>query len=229
MLLTNIFILYFGSIINQQNQEENKMPHRHINQILKKHSPHAVHKAKRLLAFKYPKLVILILSIVFAYYVFSLLEVKGYISILGQFNYLSDFIAGVFFSFGFTTAFSIGYFITSSPTNMFLTSLIAGVGSVIGDVIIFRTIKISFMDEFRELEKKKAIKKIGEIVKHNRHVLIRHYLVYIFAGIILASPLPDELGVSMLAGLTTIKPKIFAGISFLLHVAGFYVILYLAG
>ena len=173
--------------------------------------------------------MLLVLSIVFAYYVFSLLEVKGYISSLGQFNYLSDFIAGIFFSFGFTTAFSIGYFITSSPTNMFLTSLIAGVGSVIGDVVIFRTIKMSFMDEFMELKKKKALKKIGEIVEKNKYVLIRHYLTYIFAGLILASPLPDEIGVSMLAGLTTIKTKIFIVISFLLHVIGFYALIYIAG
>lgn len=205
------------------------MPHRHIHRILKKHSPEAVHKAKRLLAFKYPKLFLLSATIIFAYYLFGLASIQNYVAGIGsQVNYLTDFVAGILFSFGFTTAFSIGYFITSSPSNIIITGLVAGVGSVIGDMVIFRTIKISFMDEFRELEKKKALRKIGEVIKNNPHVLIRHYLVYIFAGIILASPLPDELGVSMLAGLTTIKPKIFMLISFILHVIGFYVIMYLA-
>ncbi|MEX2017125.1 MAG: hypothetical protein WD876_01495 [Candidatus Pacearchaeota archaeon] len=204
------------------------MPHQHIQKILKEHSPEGVHKAKRLLSFKYPKLMLLVAAIVLAYYVFKLPSVKIFVSGL-QVNYISDFIAGILFSFGFTTPFSIGYFITTTPANILITSLIAGVGSVIGDMIIFRTIKISFMDEFKKLEKKKAIRKIGEIIKNNPHVLIRHYLVYIFAGIILASPLPDELGVSMLAGLTTIKPKIFMALSFILHVIGFYAIMWIAG
>jgi len=33
----------------------------------------------------------------------------------------------------------------------------------------------------------------------------------------IATPLPDEFGVGVLAGMTTIKPKILATISFLLH------------
>lgn len=205
------------------------MPHKHIHRILRKQSPKAIHKARKLLSFKYPKLLILILSIMFAYYIFGLPSVKDYVSGLGQYNYLSDLIAGILFSFGFTTPFSIGYIITAHSQSIILTSLIAGIGSVLGDLIIFKTIKISFMDEFKELEKKKALQKIGNIIKNNPHVLIRHYLIYIFAGIILASPLPDELGVSLLAGLTTIKPKIFAIISLILHVIGFYVIIALAG
>jgi uncharacterized membrane protein YdjX (TVP38/TMEM64 family) len=202
------------------------MSHKHIHRILRKHSPKGIHKAKRLFAFKYPKLLLLTATIILSYYLFSLPQVKDFVLNLDQFNYLSDFIAGIFFSFGFTTPLSIGYFVTTYSENIFLTSIIAGIGSVIGDIIIFKTIKISFMDEFKELERKKAIKKIEKIVENNKHVLIRHYLLYIFAGIILASPLPDELGVSMLAGLTTIKTKIFAVISFLLHTIGFYVIIY---
>jgi uncharacterized membrane protein YdjX (TVP38/TMEM64 family) len=204
------------------------MPHKHIHKILKKHSPKAVHKAKRLFGFKYPKMMFLILAIAFSYYLFTLPAIKIFITNLGHFSYLSDFISGILFSFGFTTPLSIGYLITSNPSNIIITSLIAGAGSFIGDMIIFKTIKFSFMDEFKELEKRKAIQKIEKIVEKNRHVLIKHYLIYIFAGIMLASPLPDEIGVSMLAGLTTIKTRIFAVFSFLFHTIGFYIILYAA-
>jgi len=202
------------------------MPHKHIHKILREHSPHGVHKAKRLVAFKYPKLLLLVLTIALAYYLFTLPAVKVFFSGLAQFNHLSNFIAGLFFSFGFTTPFSIGYLVTAHPSNIILASIIAGIGSVIGDMVIFKTIKFSFMDEFKELEKKKAIVKIGEIVKHNKHVLIRHYLLYIFAGLVLASPLPDEIGVSMLAGLTTIKPVKLAVISFILHTIPFFLLFY---
>lgn len=200
--------------------------HGHIHRTLRKHSPHGVHKAKRLLAFKYPKLFLLIALIGLSYYLFSLPQIKDFVSSLEQFSYFSDFIAGILFSFGFTTSFSIGFFITSYPVNILLATIIAGVGSVIGDMIIFKTIKFSFMDEFKELERKKAIKKIEKIVKNNKHVLIRHYLLYIFAGIILITPLPDEIGISMLAGLTTIKLGKLAVISFILHSIPFFLIFY---
>ena len=202
------------------------MSHKHIHRILRKHSPKGVRKAKRLLAFKYPKLLLLVLIIALAYYSFGLPNVKTFVSGLTQFGYLSDLVAGILFSFGFTTPFSLGYMLTANPMNIFLASVIAGIGSVVGDMVIFKTIKFSFMDEFEELEKKKAIQKIGEIVKHNKHVLIRHYLLYISAGIILASPLPDEIGVSMLAGLTTIKPVKLAVISFVLHTIPFFLFFY---
>ena len=200
--------------------------HRNIHRTLRKHSPHGVHKAKRLFAFKYPKLVLLIATIALSYYLFSLPGIKNFVANLAQFSYLSDFIAGILFSFGFTTSFSIGFFITSHPANILLATLLAGVGSMIGDMVIFKTIKFSFMDEFKELERKKAIKKIEKIVENNKHVLIRHYLLYIFAGIILITPLPDEIGISMFAGLTTIKIGKLAVISFILHSISFFLILY---
>lgn len=203
------------------------MPHKHIHRILKEHIPSGVHKAKRLVAFKYPKLLLLALSIIFAYYIFSLPEIRASISNIGEFDYISNLIAGILFSFGFTTAFSVGYLITAQHSSIILASIVAALGALAGDLITFKTIKFSFMDEFKQLEKQKALKKIGDVVKHNKHVLIRHYLIYIFAGLVLASPLPDEIGVSMLAGLTTIKPKVFALISFLLHLVGFYIIIYL--
>ncbi|MEK6828717.1 MAG: hypothetical protein AABY15_01205 [Nanoarchaeota archaeon] len=200
--------------------------HGHIHRALRKHSPRGVHKAKRLLAFKYHKLVLLIAIIAFSYYLFTLPIVKNFVSVLNQFSYFSNFLAGILFSVGFTTPFSIGFLITSHPASIWIAAIAAGIGSVIGDVFIFKTIKFSFMDEFKELERKKAIKKIEKIVESNKHVLIRHYLIYIFAGIILATPLPDELGISMLAGLTTIKTSKLAVISFILHFITFFLILY---
>ena len=44
----------------------------------------------------------------------------------------------------------------------------------------------------------------------------------------IATPLPDEMGVSMLAGLTTIKPWRLAIISFILHALAVSVILYIS-
>jgi uncharacterized membrane protein YdjX (TVP38/TMEM64 family) len=191
--------------------------HRKIHNILKKHHPDAVIKAKRLFKFKYPKLFLLLIIILFSYYLFSQTNISNWISNFKNLNYPGAFIAGTLLAIGFSAPIGLGFFISAIPQNILLLTLIGGAGAMFGDFIIFKTIKLSFMDEFKELEKSKAVHAIEKIVKKNKSVLIRHYLLYIFAGIVLATPLPDELGVSMLAGLTTIKPLKLAIISFLIH------------
>jgi len=206
---------------------ESYKPHKHIHRTLKKHIPYGVHRAKKLVGFKYPKLFLLFLCIVVAYYLFSQPAVLNFVEGFSKDDYFSIFIAGVLFSLGFSAPFSIGFFILLQPENLLLATLVGGLGSVAGDMLIFKTIKNSFMKEFKELERKKIIKKIEKIVEKNKHVLIRHYLLYIFVGITMVTPLPDEIGISMLAGLTTIKPLKLAIMSFLIHALAIFLMFYL--
>ena len=199
--------------------------HKIIHAVLRKHHPQAVHKARKLFRFKYPKLVFLVLITILSYFIFKQPVIQGLILSLNKLNYLGFLIAGVLFAFGFSAPISIGFFIISQPSNLFLATILGGFGAVIGDIIIFKTIKSSFKDEFEELKKKKIIKKIEEIVKKNKHVLIRHYLLYIFVGIMIASPVSDEIGVSILAGLTTIKESTLALIGFILQSMVIFLIL----
>ena len=132
--------------------------HKNIHKTLRKHIPHGVHKAKRLVGFKYPKLLILLLSIIASYFLFRHAGISGFISGLDPGNYFSIFIAGILLSFGFSAAFGIGFFILMEPSSVLLAAAIGSLGSVLGDMLIFRIIKSSFVDEFKQLEKKKAIK-----------------------------------------------------------------------
>ena len=90
-------------------------PHNHIHKTLKRHIPHGVYRAKKLFGFKYPKLFLLFLSIILAYYLFSQVGVSNFISNLDKDNYLSVFIAGVFLALGFSAPFIIGFFIFLHP------------------------------------------------------------------------------------------------------------------
>lgn len=189
---------------------------KHIHQTLKKHHPKATEKAKKLFRFKYPKLILLILSIIISYYIFQNLTITNEISKLNELSYLGIFIAGIFIAFGFSAPLAVGFLVVSHPQNIFLAALVGGCGAFISDYTIFKLIKFSFLNEFNSL-KKETIKKIREITHQNIKIKIKHYILYLFAGILIATPLPDEIGISMLAGLTTIKPKIFAIMSFLLH------------
>jgi hypothetical protein len=199
-----------------------------IKKILRKSHPHIVKKAKKPFQIKYPKLFLIVGMIFLSYYIFKNPEISNQISILKELSYMGIFISGAFLSFGFSAPFAIGFLVVSNPQNVFLATLFGALGAMISDVVIFKVIKFSFMNEFRELERTKTIKKIEKIVNKNFSVKIKHYLLYLFAGIIIATPLPDEAGVSMLAGLTTIKPKILAITSFLLHAITIFLILILS-
>ncbi len=201
------------------------MTSKKIRGIIKKRHPHIVRKVKRHLRFKYPKLLIFIISIILAYLIFRQPTISNYIINLKDIIYLGPFIAGILLSFGFTAPFGLGYFIISNPNNIFLAALLGAIGCLLADMAIFKLIKVSFMDEFNEIKRTKTARKIEKLVDQNIKVKIRHYLLYIFAGITLATPVPDEIGVSMFAGLTTIKPKILATISFILHYIEILIIL----
>jgi len=175
----------------------------------------------------YPKLALLAISIVVAYYIFTIPKFSLFLDSLDGMGYIGVFIAGLLFSFGFTTPFAIGLFATLNPENIPLASLIGGIGALISDIIIFRLIKLSFMDEFKRLQKTSPFKMLTHAVENNLAKKIRIYGLYVLAGFIIASPLPDEIAISMFAGITTIEVKRLALISFIMNTLGIMLILFI--
>jgi len=180
---------------------------------------------KKRFSLKYPKLISLVIVVILAYVLFKYTDIGKFISNLSKFNYGGVFIAGMLYTFGFTSPFSAGFFLMFKPGNIFLVGLIGGVGAMISDLLIFRFVKISFAEEFRKLKKEKALRKIGKIMKILINKKIRKLLLYLFAGILIASPLPDEAGITILAGLSQIKQKIIVGVSFILNTIGIILLL----
>lgn len=179
---------------------------------------------KRLFKFKYPKLTILTVMIILAYILFENPAIASFFSHLGNLSYLGIFLAGILFAFGFTAPFAIGIFLSSTPESIILASIIGAWGATLSDLFIFKVIKCSFMNEFRKLEKNKEIKFLEDEVSL-LPIKIKHYLLYIFAGIVIASPLPDEVGVTMLTGLAHIKAKTLAISAIVLHFLGILILL----
>ncbi len=182
---------------------------------------------KRLFRFRYPKLTALVVFSVLSYFIFSNQFIQNWINSLNELSYLGFFVAGFLFSFGFSTPFSIGFFLTANPSNIFVASVIGGIGAVLSDILLFKIIRFSFMDEFLRLEKTKPMKEISQEFHKKSLVKFRVYFMYAFAGFIIASPLPDEIGVPMLAGLSKIKTLAFSMLSFILKVIAIFIILYL--
>lgn len=173
---------------------------------------------------KYPKISAFIIAVILAYVIFSNPSIAGFISGLNSFGYIGAFIAGMFYTFGFTSPFSAGFFIDLNPQNIFLAGILGGLGALLGDLAIFEFVKKYFSDEFRKLGKEKVVVSIGKIFDLLDKKL-RTYVLYLIAVILIASPLPDEAGITILAGLTKIKEYEIAIISIIFNTIGILILL----
>ena len=140
---------------------------------------------------------------------------------LGELGYVGAFIAGIFFVSTFTVSTSALILLilaeTLSPLEI---GLIAGIGAVVGDMIIFHLVRDNLSGEiediYNQMDRKQHIKKLF----HSKYF---NWMLPIIGAIIITSPLPDELGVSLisLSKLSTVK---FILLSYFLNSIGIFLI-----
>jgi uncharacterized membrane protein YdjX (TVP38/TMEM64 family) len=175
---------------------------------------------------KYPKLYLLIFTIIFACFIFY--EGKHFApfhDFLISLGYLGIFISGFFYAYAFTAAPATTILLVlAKEYNILFAVLIGGLGALLSDYLIFKIVRYSFIDEINNLKKEHFMKTINKKEKK----LFGHYYKHIFpafAGILIASPLPTEIGVTMMASMKKISVKKFMIIAYLLHSFGIFIIL----
>jgi len=174
---------------------------------------------------KYPKLLLVIITFIVAYILFYERDIPIFHDILLSLGYFGTLIAGIFFTYGFTAApATIFLILLAEHENIFVSAFIGGVGAMIGDYLIFKLIRHSFHDEIEKLRNEKIIKHINE----KSPSIVKKYFLPVLAGFIIASPLPDEMGVALLATSKIISSRVFFAISFLLNTSGIFVIIWLS-
>ena len=169
---------------------------------------------------KYPKFFVLLLTFIVAYFLFaSRNALSSQLQSMGIFSIL---LAGIMYSYGFTAAPSTALFMILAKTdNIWLVGFLGGFGSLLGDLIIFKTIREVFADEVKLLSKEKFVVAIQKKIPHS----IKKFIVPVLGGIIIGSPLPDEIGVSLIAMQRSMKTWLFMLLSYSLNTAGIFVIL----
>jgi uncharacterized membrane protein YdjX (TVP38/TMEM64 family) len=106
--------------------------------------------------------------------------------------------------------------------NPFVGGILGGLGSLIADLMIFEVMRFEFFhDELHRIRSTAVVQKIHAVLHHERFPKkLREYLLWSFAGIIIASPLPDEFGIILVSSLTDIKERSFALFCFIINSIG---------
>ncbi|MFH0869986.1 MAG: hypothetical protein V1866_02930 [archaeon] len=171
---------------------------------------------------KYPRLALLLLTFALAYLILAHRSFMGFDKFIVSLGLTGAFMAGVLYVYGFTAGPGTAILLViAREENILLCGLIAGVGALIGDLLIFDFIRYSFSDEIKNLSSEKMVTWINSKLSP----FLRKYLMPILGGVIIASPLPDEIGVSLFATATNISTRAFMVLSYVLNTAGIFVIL----
>ena len=134
---------------------------------------------------------------------------------------IGDGVAGSLISgFLFTSVFTVGPAAVALATlaqneSIFIIALIGALGSVAGDFLIFKFVRDRITDDFLALVERPKIIRLA----HLFHLEIFRYFLPLIGALVIASPLPDEIGLAMM-GVSKISGKKFFLISYLANFFG---------
>ena len=170
---------------------------------------------------RYKNLTIVFIGVVLAI-VLSKNEIfRSFLLHLGNFGYIGAFVAGIFFVSTVTVATSALVLLTLAETlSPIELGLLAGLGAVVGDVLIFNLIKDDLANEIEDLYEQIDTKKHLVKLFHTKYF---NWVLPIIGAIIIASPLPDEMGISLI-NLSKMNSFKFIILSYLLNSIGIFLI-----
>lgn len=176
---------------------------------------------KRIKSYKYKNLAFLIISLILAFFVFRNETLHSFLLHLGNFGYVGAFFAGILFVSTFTVATgAIILLVLAETLSPIEIGIIAGIGAVVGDFAIFRFVKDDLAREIRQIytffDRNHHLKKLF-------HTKYFSWTLPVAGAVIIASPLPDEVGVSLM-GISKLKTYQFLLLSFILNAIGIFLV-----
>jgi hypothetical protein len=171
------------------------------------------------LKWRYKNIGLAVVGILIAVILSQIPAFHAFLMALGKIGYIGSFLAGMMFVSIFTVPTSILLLHDmASYIPAWQIGLIAGAGAMAGDLIIFRFVKDGLMDElediYRQVDRRKRLVKMF-------HTKYFSWMLPIFGAFLIASPFPDELGVTLM-GASKMDNRLFMLISYLLNSAGIF-------
>lgn len=161
-------------------------------------------------------IILFILSILIAYFLVKQQFIYSFFNSIGNFGYIGAFVAGMFFTYSLTVPFSTVVLIAlGNSLNPFIIAVLGGFGAVMSDYIIFLFVKEKLVDELKLVQKELKLTFLNRFSKSK----VLGFILPAIAGFIIASPLPDEIGVAILGSIKYDKKK-FLVFSYVLNTLG---------
>ncbi len=128
----------------------------------------------------------------------------------------ASFIAGVFFTSLLSVVPATIVFLEVTQTlSPYTIAFIGAFGAVIGDLFLFLFVREAVNERTTLFLKESQRRRLRKLF----HSPFLHWLLPLFGALIIASPLPDELGLALM-GLSRIDMKIFVPISYTMNFLG---------
>lgn len=165
---------------------------------------------------KYKFLTLFLLGLLVAVFLAENDSFHSWLLSLGSLEYLGALVAGIFFVSSFTVVTStVLIAILAENLHPLAIGIIGGTGALMGDFLIYRFFKDHLFEELQLLMGKEGSSYIKSVIR-SKYV---SWTLPLLGAFIIASPLPDELGISLL-GLSKISDFRFMVISFLSNAFG---------
>lgn len=168
---------------------------------------------------KYRNLTLVFIGIILTLILSKTQGFQNFLLHIGSLGYIGAFFAGILFVSTFTvTIGALILFDFAKYLNPFELAIIAGAGAVIGDLLIFKLVRDNLASELTEIYNKDFN---GHHITRVLHTKYFHWMMPVIGAIIIASPLPDEAGITLM-GISKIKEYKFVIISYLLNSIGIF-------
>lgn len=169
-------------------------------------------KLKKLIS----KTVIFILSLSFAWWLIRSGYLQNLIDTILPLRFVSEFMAGVLYASFLTSPVSVAMLVVlARDNNPIVTALLAGAGAVLADIVILKFFRKELSSDLNLVSRELQFKKVSHFLQR----LHLDFTVPLIGAVIVASPLPDELGLVMM-GASRLSYQQIAIISYILNTAG---------
>jgi hypothetical protein len=165
-----------------------------------------------------------VLFVVFSYFAYRVYQagfVANLFTLISPLTFVPEFIAGMLYTSALTAPFAVAaFFVIGKYTDPLTLAAVGGLGSMISDLIILKFFRFLFFGKSSPFS---GVKEMHWVIKKLRSFSLFRTFAPIIGGIIIASPLPDELGL-MILGITKINTWQASLLLYALDFAGIYVI-----
>jgi hypothetical protein len=166
-------------------------------------------------------IIMIVIGIIIAIIFVKTGLLSAILSFFDGYYIIAAFIAGIFFTSIFTIApssIALVHLADNSPLGGIV--FWGALGAVFGDLILFFFIRDKFAEDLKKSMKPSTVKHIF----HSLHFGFLKWLSPVLGALIIASPLPDEIGISLL-GMSKVKTSVLIPISFVMNMLGIYVLI----